>query len=189
VLLLFEKKKLSLRSPARERDQINLSYLGIRNSIICLFAIIQNVQVLLRGVPKFFFFRFFFTTREDPTQQRHALFSFSFGLLRARSIDYCERRADAKRARYEERKKGRLFLARARARAFERKREREVRGRVKIRSLHFSGILPSKISLWRFNKEYNKSFEQKKHLSKNALFLFVEKPGARVKAAPTAMVL
>ena len=156
-------KKINCRCDPPRAREITISYLGIRNSIIrlplLLFA--RNFAPSFLAPPspevKGPFARcanFFFP---QIPHTRRTLFSFSF-VSSARSIDYCERRADAKRA-IRRKEKGSFVRASSRARAFERERERE-REREDESKLDLSAFCVKnergvhlQTSLWRF-KEY-----------------------------------
>jgi len=137
---------------AREND---LSLL-FRNSqqyylFVCHYS--ERTHKSFRVMCQIFFFPHAHSNVKDnphKKQRRKLFFLFlSVSSERDRSITAREERTRSAR----DTKKGKRVvcssreLARARLREREKKREREVRGRVKIRSLHFSGITFKNISL------------------------------------------
>ena len=133
VLLLIEKKNCHCDPPRARERSINLSYLGIRNSIICLFAhYSERTSPFACGVLwvnvvtcQIFFFPHA-TGDESHTTKTQTLFSFSFGLppSACRSITAREERTRSAR----DTKKGKRVVCSSRelARARLREKEREV---------------------------------------------------------------
>ena len=163
MLLLFEKNKLSLRSPARKRNHNLLfrnsqQYYSFAIIIICpKFCPLLFGSPFTRSKRSFCAVCQFFFSRRSPTQDA-LFFLFRSSPPRDRSITAREERTRS--ARYEERKKGRLFArARERARLREREKERE-REREDESKLDLSAFCVKnergvhlQTSLWRF-KEY-----------------------------------